>query len=102
MAMDYLPIQASSIPCECVFSLSSEMDTKRRNQISPLTMEALQMLKFHLKKRCLSFTQGWVTSEKEMLDDADGANLLAGLLKEDFHADFDKIMKFISDKKGEL
>ena len=46
--------------------------------------------------------QGWVTSEKEMLDDADGADLLAGLLKEDFHADFDKIMKFISDKEGEL
>jgi len=78
------------------------MDTKRRNQISPLTMEALQMLKFHLKKRRLSFTQGWVISEKEMLDDADGADLLAGLLKEDFHADFDKIMKFISDEEGEL
>jgi len=78
------------------------MDTKRRNRISPLTMEALQMLKFHLKKRCLSFTQGWVMSEKEMLDDANGADLLVGLLKEDFHADFDKIMKFIGDKEGEL
>jgi len=78
------------------------MDMKRRNQISPLMMEALQMLKFHLKKRRLSFTQGWVTSEKKMLDDADGTDLLAGLLKEDFHADFDKIMKFISDKEGEL
>ena len=100
--MDYLPIQASSILCECVFSSSSETDTKRRNQISPLTMEALQMLKFHLKKRRLSFTQGWVISEKEMLDDTDGADLLVGLLKEDFHADFDKIIKFIGDKEGEL
>jgi len=60
------------------------------------------MLKFHLKKRRLSFTQGWVTSEKEMLDDANGADLLAGLLKEDFHADFDKIMKFIGDEEGKL
>jgi len=102
MAIDYLPIQASSVPCERIFSLSSETDTKRRNQISPLTMEALQMLKFHLKKRCLSFMQGWVTSEKEMLDNADGANLLMGLLKEDFHADFNKIMKFTSDKEGKL
>ena len=102
MAMDYLLIQASSIPCEHVFSSSSETDTMRRKRISPLTMEALQMLKFHLKKRHLSFTQGWVMSEKEMLDDADGTDLLAGLLKEDFHADFDKIMKFISDKEGEL
>jgi len=102
MAMDYLLIQASSVPCERVFSSSSETDTKRRNRISPLMMEALQMLKFHLKKRRLSFTQGWVTSEKEMLDDADGADLLVGLLKEDFHADFDKIMKFIGDKEGKL
>jgi len=102
IVMDYLPIQASSILCECVFSSSSETDTKRRNQISPLTMEALQMLKFHLKKRRLSFTQGWVISEKEMLDDTDGADLLVGLLKEDFHADFDKIIKFIGDKEGEL
>ena len=43
-----------------------------------------------------------MTSEKEMLDDANGTDLLAGLLKEDFHADFDKIMKFIGDEKGEL
>ena len=28
MAMDYLPIQASYVPCECVFSLSAEVDTK--------------------------------------------------------------------------
>ena len=102
MVMDYLPIQASSISCEHVFSSSSETDTMRRKQISPLMMEALQMLKFHLKKRHLSFTQGWVMSEKEMLDDANGADLLVGLLKEDFHADFDKIMKFISDEEGEL
>jgi len=102
MAMDYLPIQAASVLCKHVFSSSGETDTKRRNWISPLMMEALQMLKFHLKKRHLSFTQGWVTSEKEMLDDADGADLLAGLLKEDFHADFDKIMKFIGDEEGEL
>ena len=28
MAMDYLPIQASSVPCEHIFSSSSETDTK--------------------------------------------------------------------------
>jgi len=101
MVMDYLLVQASAVPCEQVFSSSGETDMKKRNQISPLTMEALQMLKFDLKKRRLDFIQGWVTSEKEMLDDAEGADLLAGLLKEDFHADFDKIMKFIGDDKGD-
>ena len=46
MAMDYLPIQASSVPSERVFSLSAKTDTHKRNQIHPLLMEALQMLKF--------------------------------------------------------
>jgi hypothetical protein len=42
--MDYLPIQASSVPCEQAFSLSAETDTAQRNWISPVLMEALQML----------------------------------------------------------
>src|ERR1700678_3810100 len=42
IAMDYLPIQASAVPCERIFSSSAETDTKKRNHISPLLMEALQ------------------------------------------------------------
>ena len=66
MAMDYLPIQASAVPCECVFLSSAETDTKKRNRLSPLTMEALQMLKFYLKKERLHFMRGWVMSKKQM------------------------------------
>jgi hypothetical protein len=69
MAMDYLPIQASAVPCERVFSSSAETDTKKRNRISPILMEALQMLKFHLKKERLDFTRGWITSQKLLLED---------------------------------
>jgi hypothetical protein len=46
MAMDYLPIQASAVPSERVFSSSAQTDTPRRNRIKPILMEALQMLKF--------------------------------------------------------
>ncbi|KIK19728.1 hypothetical protein PISMIDRAFT_85242, partial [Pisolithus microcarpus 441] len=59
IAMDYLPIQALAVPCECIFSSSAEMMTKRCNQISPILMEALQMLKFFFKKEQLNFTRGW-------------------------------------------
>lgn len=45
IALDYLPIQASSVPSERVFSSSAETDTAKRNRI-PALMEALQMLKF--------------------------------------------------------
>ncbi|KZT51672.1 hATC-domain-containing protein, partial [Calocera cornea HHB12733] len=57
MAMDYLPIQASAVPSERVFSSSKETDTKRRNRLSPALMEALQLLKYLLKKERLDFLQ---------------------------------------------
>ena len=66
IAMDYLPVQASSVLCKRVFSSSSETDTKRRNRISPPLIEALQMLKFFIKKAHLDFTAGWKTSDSEM------------------------------------
>jgi hypothetical protein len=51
ISMDYLPIQASAVPCERAFSSSAETDTLRRNRIHPVLMEALQMLKFSVKKQ---------------------------------------------------
>ena len=98
MAMDYLPIQASAVPCERIFSSSAETDTKRRNCIGPLLMEALQMLKFHLKKLRLNFTEAWMTESMYMLeDDLDkDSNNLAMLLKPDFRADLDWILLSIN------
>ncbi|KIK26369.1 hypothetical protein PISMIDRAFT_50153, partial [Pisolithus microcarpus 441] len=58
IALDYLPTQASLVPCKHVFSSSSETDTKKHNRIAPALMEALQMLKFGLKKERLDFTRG--------------------------------------------
>jgi hypothetical protein len=64
--MDYLPIQASAVPCEQVFSSSSETDTKKHNCMSPILMEALQVVKFLLKKEQLNFIKGWAASQKDM------------------------------------
>jgi len=61
--MDYLPVQATSVPCEQVFSSAKETDTAKQNWLSPMLMEALQMLKFSLKKEHLSFTAGWSMPE---------------------------------------
>lgn len=86
MSMDYLPIQASAVPCERIFSSSAETDTKRRNRIKPELMEALQMLKCALKKDRLDFTTGWTTAEQLMCDtpqaSAAGGDLLSELLKD--------------------
>lgn len=83
MALDYLPIQASAVPCERVFSSSAETDTKRRNRIHPVLMEALQMVKFSLKTERLDFTEGLITPECDMLDDGPEADLLGALLSSD-------------------
>jgi hypothetical protein len=55
MAMDILPIQASSVPSERVFSSSAQTDTVRRNRVKPILMEALQMLKFGMSFCCFGF-----------------------------------------------
>lgn len=68
-AMDYLPIQASAVPCERVFSSAGETDTKRRNRMKPELMEALQMLKFLLKKKRLNFMEGWKVTEEALIGD---------------------------------
>lgn len=69
MAMDIIPIQGSSVPCERVFSSSKETTTARRNRLAPETMEALQMLKFSLKKgrALLNFTKG-TARESELIE----------------------------------
>ena len=99
MAMDYLPIQALAIPCECIFLSSAETDTKQRNHIGPLMMEVLQMLKFHLKKLHLNFTETWVTPENQMTNNKPDVDLLANLLKGEYQNDWDKIIQFINSNE---
>lgn len=65
LAMDIIPIQASSVPCERVFSSGKETMAPRRRRISANLMEALQMLKYSIKKgRPLNFTQGMRWAEE--------------------------------------
>src|SRR5260370_40311081 len=92
--MDYLPIQASLVRCERVFSSSAEMDTKQRKCINPDLMEVLQVLKFQLKKERLDFMAGWSTEEKQMVDNNLEEDLLETLL-EGSSDDWDSVMKKI-------
>jgi hypothetical protein len=65
MAMDVIPIQASSVSCERVFSSGKQTMTPRRSRISPKLMEILQILKFSIRKdRSLSFTEGMSWSDE--------------------------------------
>jgi hAT family C-terminal dimerisation region len=105
IAMDHLPIQASAVPCERVFSSSSETMTKRRNRISPILLEALQMLKFFFKKERLNFTKGWGTLQSEMLVDVSDDDVLATIVERDVSGELqgkvNDVMYFIGDEEGD-
>jgi hypothetical protein len=105
IAMDYLPIQASAVPCERVFSSSSETCTKKRNRTSPILLEALQMVKFSLKKERLNFTKGWATSEQNMLNqelcDVDSRNLLGSVGSSTNGVAMDVILHTIATQQGD-
>ena len=60
MAMDILPIQGSSVPCERIFSSAKETITPRRNRLKPDIVEAVQIIKYSLKGQdtiALDFTE---------------------------------------------
>ena len=65
LAMDILPIQATSVPCERVFSSGKDTMTAQQNRIVPDLMEALQILKYSVRKgRSLNFTEGMSWDEE--------------------------------------
>ena len=103
VSLDFLPIQASAVPSERVFSSSGETDTKKRNRINPVLMEALQMLKFALKQSRLNFTKNWVTPESFLQDqepDLD-EDLLSHLLALDSEDAIDRIIHDFGDDDGD-
>lgn len=91
MAMDILPIQGSAVPCERVFSSSKETTRARRNHINPELMEALQMLKFSIRKgRGLDFTAG--TGKEAEIEALEGAAKDQMIVPEDMTAFVDSLL----------
>ena len=57
------------------------------------------MLKFHLKKDWLNFTTGWITSEKQMVDDNPDKDLLRKLLEGDYQDALDSAICSANDEE---
>jgi hypothetical protein len=96
ITVDYLSVQAMSIPCECVFSSAKDTDTVKRNRISPVLIEALQMLKYSLKKEHLDFMDGWQTSEADMEASKPTSNL-SSLFEDDPDTALDTLLNNMSN-----
>jgi hAT family C-terminal dimerisation region len=68
IALDFLPCQASSVPCERLFSAGGEVATKRRAQLGAARFEELQMMKFAWKKNIGNLAV-WNSLQVEEVDD---------------------------------
>jgi len=107
ITIDYLPIQALSVPCEHIFSSVKETDTLKHNQIHPVLMEALQTLKFSLKKdqQSISFTDGWKTTKAKMREAQKPCkgkeNLLDQLVTEDHQATTNALLRLFDKLDSE-
>jgi len=62
-------------------------------------MEALHMLKFHLKKDRLNFTVAWMMTEKQIVDDGPNGDLLTHFANGNFQEGLDHIIKSINNDK---
>ncbi|KAG9309366.1 hypothetical protein JVU11DRAFT_10603 [Chiua virens] len=92
--------EVSVVPCEHIFSSSNETNVKKCNCIAPVLMEALQMLKFWLKKDCLNFTQGWITPQKDMVFDDNDDDLLMQLFLTMDTSGLDDVLSAIARAEG--
>jgi hypothetical protein len=82
VALDILPVQASAVPCERLFSSSKITCTDRRNHILPTLLEALQTRKFMVKQRRMDFMEGFLADEADYtIDGKLTANAIEELLK---------------------
>lgn len=66
LSLDVLPVQASAVPCERVFSSSKLTDDARRCNLSHFQMEMLQNLKHRFRGERISFTENLVCNEHEL------------------------------------
>ncbi|KAJ6631139.1 hypothetical protein B0H10DRAFT_1773392, partial [Mycena sp. CBHHK59/15] len=65
VALDVLPVQASAIPCEHIFSSSKETDTLCCGSLSPRMIEMLQILKFIYRQDHIGFCDDLLATEAE-------------------------------------
>ena len=68
VALDFLPCQASSVPCERLFSGGGEIATKRRARLGADRFEELQMMKFTWRNN-IGDLAAWNSAQVEEVDE---------------------------------
>jgi hypothetical protein len=64
--MTILAIPTTSVPSERIFSSSGQTNTAAHNRLSPILMEALQILKFNRRNNILDFSSAIRDDPREL------------------------------------
>jgi hAT family C-terminal dimerisation region len=67
IALDILPVQASSVPCERLFSAGKLVASDRRSRLGAERFEELQMLKFNWRQSLVDLA-AWNSDQVEEYD----------------------------------
>jgi hypothetical protein len=76
MALDFLPCQASSVPCERLFSASKQVASDQRARLGAQKFEEIQLMKFAWRQDVVDIA-AWNSSEVEQVDVEEYKDLLA-------------------------
>ena len=82
MAINVLAMQASSVPCERLFSSGKLSATRLRSRLTSKLTEQIQILKSHWKPEIFAYTDGNTRDEIVNLDDSDSESLIDILAEE--------------------
>jgi hypothetical protein len=83
--LDILPIPASSVPCERLFSAAKEIANDRRSRLGSKKFEELQVMKFAWHNNIPNLA-AWNSNEVEEIDTTEYTTLLGDDV---WQADFD-------------
>lgn len=68
MALDILPIPATSVPCERLFSRCKEASDDRRSRIDPATFEYMACLNNHWRSTLVDYARMNEEEMEEVMD----------------------------------
>ena len=86
IALDILPCQASSVPCERLFSASKQTADDRRSRLGPRKFEELQVMKFAWRKNAAKH----VASKSDEIEEVDLEMYHEMLASDHWEDEFDK------------
>ena len=89
--LDYLTCQASSVPCERLFSAGGEVATKRRARLGAVRFEELQMMKFAWRNN-IGDLAAWNSSQVEEIENELGQYYKDVLVAEQDLDEWDKLV----------